>query len=71
MLIAITLQLVWKGSKKVGFGVASGKVNGMYKKITVANYSPAGNMNIESSICANVDLADGKLLLQSEALNPR
>merc|ERR1719367_100912 len=52
-------QLVWKGSQKVGFGVASGLSNGMYKKITVANYSPAGNLNMESAICANVELADG------------
>ena len=56
--------MVWKETDKVGFGVASAlQSDGFYKKITVANYSPRGNMNSKSAICANVELADGEFLL--------
>ena len=56
-------QLVWKESKRVGFGVAIGKVGKWYKKITVANYSPSGNSVLigheRESICNNVEFAHG------------
>ena len=51
--------MVWKGSKKVGFGIA---IDSEGKRFTVANYYPPGNMNTQerSSMCGNVELADGK-----------
>ena len=74
--IGIILQLVWKESRRVGFGVAIGKVGKFasgrdkYKKITVANYSPAGNSVLigheRESICKNVEFAYGKLLLERQ-----
>ena len=36
-------QVVWKGSQRVGMGVAKVTRNGMNKVYVVARYSPAGN----------------------------
>ena len=68
------LQVVWKGTKEVGFGIAirgpemrdadyTGPTDSSYIRITVANYSPPGNMNKKSIICENVELTDGELIL--------
>ena len=53
------MQVVWKDSKRVGFGIATGS-DGMTR--VVANYQPCGNMNFNSAsgAAANVDMADGK-----------
>lgn len=61
------LQVVWKNTKRVGFGIAVGS-DGMTK--VVANYAPGGNFNVDkpsgipglTNLQANVDMADGKLL---------
>ena len=54
------MQLVWKDSERVGFGVATGS-DGMTR--VVANYQPCGNMNFNSpsGAATNVDMADSKL----------
>ena len=51
--------MVWKGSQKVGFGIATGS-DGMTR--VVAQYQPCGNMNFNSAsgAAANVDMADSK-----------
>ena len=53
------MQVVWKDSKRVGFGIATGS-DGMTK--VVAQYQPCGNMNFNSAsgAQANVDMADSK-----------
>ena len=53
------LQVVWKDSHKVGFGIATGS-DGMTR--VVAQYQPCGNMNFNSAsgAAANVDMADSK-----------
>ena len=52
--------MVWKDSKRVGFGIATGS-DGMTR--VVANYQPCGNMNFNSpsGAAANVDMDDSKL----------
>ena len=53
------MQVVWKDSHKVGFGIATGS-DGMTR--VVAQYQPCGNMNFNSAsgAAANVDMADSK-----------
>ena len=53
------MQVVWKDSQKVGFGIATGS-DGMTR--VVAQYYPCGNMNFNSpsGAQANVDMADSK-----------
>ena len=55
----LLLQVVWKDSQRVGFGIATGS-DGMTK--VVAQYQPCGNMNFNSAsgAQANVDMADSK-----------
>ena len=78
------LQVVWKGTKEVGFGIAiSGptmrdadytgptSIAGYMERITVANYSPPGNRNRKSIICENVELTDGELILNLVPLHDR
>ena len=57
----LLLQVVWKDSQRVGFGIATGS-DGMTK--VVAQYQPCGNMNFNSAsgAQANVDMADSKKL---------
>ena len=51
--------MVWRDSRKVGFGIATGS-DGMTR--VVAQYQPCGNMNFNSAsgAAANVDMADSK-----------
>ena len=53
------LQVVWKSTERVGFGIATGR-DGTTR--VVANYAPGGNFNFNSpsGAAANVDMADGK-----------
>ena len=48
--------MVWKGSKKVGFGIA---IDSKDRRFTVANYDPPGKTG-KRGLCKNVELADGK-----------
>ena len=61
-LETILLQVVWKASKRVGFGIATGS-DGMTK--VVAQYQPCGNMNFNtpSGAKANVDMGDSKEII--------
>jgi len=56
---ALTFQVVWKGTKAVGVGIATTSrpdAKGFYKSYVVARYSPPGNY--EGRFESNV----GKLL---------
>ena len=55
------MQVVWKDSQRVGFGIATGS-DGMTR--VVAQYQPCGNMNFNrpSGAAANVDMGDGMIL---------
>ena len=65
-------QLVWKGSKRVGFGLARGR-NGMW--VTCANYYPAGNMqgdfsrNVQRPNFSNVSWDDEEKAKQEKLKN--
>ena len=54
------MQVVWKDSQRVGFGIATGS-DGMTR--VVAQYQPCGNMNFNRGGAeANVDMGDGMIL---------